>query len=134
MVIDNCILLDFPKIIDARGNLTFIENSIHIPFDIKRVYYLYDVPDGSERGGHAHRDLNQILIALSGSFDVLLSDGINEKKVHLNSQNVGLLIVPMVWREIINFTENAICLVLASDIYKEEDYYRDFDEFCSDIK
>lgn len=134
MTINNCILYRFPKIQDRRGNLTFIEGAKHIPFNIKRIYYLYDVPGGSKRGGHAHKNLNQILIALSGSFDVMLYDGKEKKMVHLNSPQQGLIIVPMVWREIINFSSGAVCLVLASEHYSEDDYFRTLKSFRSSLR
>lgn len=121
-------LLNLPKIQDPRGNLSVIENGT-IPFDIKRVYYLYDVPSGAYRGGHAHEELLQFLIPLSGSFDVILKDGKNVKTVTLNKPNKGLLIVPGIWREINNFSSGAVCLVLASTKFDESDYIRDFEEF-----
>ncbi|OXB22499.1 hypothetical protein B0A80_15425 [Flavobacterium tructae] len=127
----NVQILSIPKIEERRGNLSVIENDI-IPFSIKRVYYLYDVPAGSERGGHAHKDLRQFLVALSGSFDVVLNDGKEEKIVTLNKPYEGLLINPGIWRELQNFSSGSICLVVASEVYIEDDYIRDFDEFmCS---
>jgi len=125
--------LELHKIEDPRGNLTFIENNRHIPFSIKRVYYLYDVPGGAERGGHAHKALHQLIIAISGSFDVIISDGNNEKKFTLNRSFQGLYICPMVWRHLNNFSSGAVCLVLASDYYDEADYYRDYSEFKKNI-
>jgi dTDP-4-dehydrorhamnose 3,5-epimerase-like enzyme len=125
-------LVDFPLIKDSRGNLTFIEGGQQIPFDIKRVYYLYDVPEGSERGGHAHKELQQLIIAISGSFDISLDDGKgNQKKFHLNRANIGLYVCPMMWRDITNFSSNAICMVLASEHYDEADYFRDYQDFLS---
>jgi hypothetical protein len=124
-----CRLIDLPKISDPRGNLTFIEGGNHIPFDIKRVYYLYDVPGGSERGGHAHKDLYQLIIAISGAFDIVLDDGRNKKRFHLNRSYFGLYVCPMIWREMDNFSSGAVCLVLASNFYDEDDYYRDYDSF-----
>jgi dTDP-4-dehydrorhamnose 3,5-epimerase-like enzyme len=132
MPLSECKLLDFPKITDPRGNLTFIEGSDHIPFEIKRVYYLYDVPGGSLRGGHAHKALEQIIIALSGSFDVLLDDGGKKEIYRLNSPSKGLLVTPMVWRELNNFSSGSVCLVLASEHFSEEDYYRDYSQFLKD--
>lgn len=129
MSIDGCQIIDLPKIADPRGNLTFIEGNNHVPFLIERVYYLYDVPGGAERGGHAHKELRQLLIAISGSFDVVLDDGRQRKKVQLNRSYNGLLINSMIWREIENFSSGAVCLVLASRRYDEEDYYRDYDAF-----
>ncbi|CAA9202088.1 TDP-4-oxo-6-deoxy-alpha-D-glucose-3, 4-oxoisomerase [Flavobacterium bizetiae] len=121
-------ILPIPKIEDPRGNLSVIENDI-VPFDIKRVYYLYDVPSGSERGGHAHKELQEFLVALSGSFDVVLNDGEDERIVTLNKPYEGLLINPGIWRELQNFSSGSVCLVVASDVYIEEDYIRNFDEF-----
>ncbi|SMO35065.1 WxcM-like, C-terminal [Flavobacterium nitrogenifigens] len=121
-------IISIPKIEERRGNLSVIENDT-VPFDIKRVYYLYDVPTGSERGGHAHKDLQQFLVALSGSFDVVLNDGKEETIVTLNKPYEGLLIKSGIWRELRNFSSGSICLVVASEVYIEEDYIRDFDEF-----
>ena len=132
MPLSECKLLDFPKITDPRGNLTFIEGLGHIPFEIKRVYYLYDVPGGSLRGGHAHKALEQIIIALSGSFDVLLDDGGKKEIYRLNSPSNGLLVTPMVWRELNNFSSGSVCLVLASEHFSEEDYYRDYSQFLKE--
>lgn len=130
MSIDNCILLNIPKISDpdGRGNLSVIENEV-LPFEIKRVYYLYDVPSGSTRGGHAHKELQQFLIALSGSFTVVLDDGTTRKTVTLNRPDQGLLITTGVWRELENFSSGAVCLSLVSDVYKESDYIRDYKDF-----
>ena len=122
-------LVALPKIADPRGNLTFIEGQRHVPFDIKRVFYLYDVPGGADRGGHALKTCQQFLIAMSGSFDVILDDGVNKKRIHLNRSYHGLLIPPMVWREMDNFSSGAVCLALASDNYSEADYYRDYSYF-----
>ena len=123
-------IIDIPKIVDpkGRGKLSVVDNSI-IPFSIKRVYYLYDVPSDSYRGGHAHKNLIQFMIPLSGSFEVLLDDGINTKKIMLNKPNKGLLIPQGIWREMDNFSSGAICMVLASENYEESDYYRDYSEF-----
>jgi hypothetical protein len=129
MSIDLCKIIDLPKIQDPRGNLTFIEGGVHVPFDIQRVYYLYDVPGGSERGGHAHKDLHQLIIAMSGSFDVVLDDGNSKKRVHLCRSYYGLYVCPMIWRELDNFSSGSVCMVLASNRYDEADYYRDYDEF-----
>jgi len=129
MNIDLCKVIELPKIQDARGNLTFVESNNHIPFDIQRVYYLYDVPGGSARGGHAHKDLHQLIIAMSGSFDVLLDDGKNKKTIHLARSYYGLYICPMIWRELDNFSSGSVCMVLASNKYDESDYYRDYAEF-----
>ncbi|MEN3111625.1 FdtA/QdtA family cupin domain-containing protein [Uliginosibacterium paludis] len=125
-------IFDLPRILDPRGNLTFIEGNKHIPFDIKRVYYLYDVPGGAHRGGHGHKNLHQFMIAMSGSFDILLDDGRTKFKYHLNRSYYGLYIPPMMWREIDNFSSGSVCMVLASDFYDEADYYRDYESFQAD--
>ena len=129
MSLKNCKIVDLPKISDPRGNLTFIEGGRHVPFEIQRVYYLYDVPGGSERGGHAHKALHQLIIAMSGSFDVVLDDGREKKRVHLNRSYCGLYVSPMIWRELDNFSSASVCMVLASNLYDEADYYRDYQEF-----
>ncbi|MBL1320389.1 MAG: WxcM-like domain-containing protein [Methylophaga sp.] len=133
-VIDKCNIVDLPKITDPRGNLTFIEGQNHIPFDIRRVYYLYDVPGGAERGGHGHKELHQLIIAMSGSFDIHLDDGIEKKTIHMNRSHYGLYVCPMIWREIDNFSSGAVCMVLASDYYDEADYYRDYSQFVGDVR
>ncbi|AIY90181.1 hypothetical protein GACE_1137 [Geoglobus acetivorans] len=114
---------------DHRGNLTFIEENKHVPFEIKRIYYLYDVPSGAVRGGHAHIELHQLIIALSGSFDVIIDDGYQRKSFFLNRPHYGLYIPPGMWREIENFSSNSVALVLASELYDEEDYIRDYEKF-----
>lgn len=129
--VSNCRVIDLPKISDVRGNLTFVEGSQQIPFDIQRVYYLYDVPGGAERGGHAHKDLYQLIIAMSGSFDVVLDDGKEKKRVHLNRSYNGLYVCPMIWRELDNFSSGSVCMVLASNRYDESDYYRDYQEYIA---
>jgi hypothetical protein len=134
MAIDDCTIIELPKIYEPRGNLTFIEGGNHIPFDIQRVYYLYDVPGGSERGGHAHKELHQLIIAMSGSFDVVLDDGLIKKRFHLNRSYYGLYVCPMIWRELDNFSSGSVCMVLASNKYDEADYYRDYDEYLRVIK
>lgn len=131
MNINNCKIIDLSKISDPRGNLTYIESDRHIPFEIRRVYYLYDVPAASERGGHAHKELEQLIIPLSGSFDVVIDDGENKKRFTLNRPYQGLYLCPLIWRELENFSSGSVCLVLASDIYKESDYYRNYKEFLS---
>ena len=130
-MINNCKLVDLPKIADPRGNLTFIENQSQIPFDIQRVYYLYDVPGGAERGGHAHKALSQLIIAISGSFDVVLDDGYEKKRFHLNRSHIGLYVCPMMWRELDNFSSGSVCIVLASNKYDENDYFRLYSEYLS---
>lgn len=134
MAISDCVLTDIPKITDVRGNLSFLEGGKHIPFDIKRVYYLYDVPAGAARGGHAHKALHQLLIAISGSFDVMLDDGVDKKTVTLNRPYQGLLICPMIWRELDNFSSGSVCVVMASAPYEESDYYRDYDAFIEGVR
>lgn len=132
--LDNCRLVDLPKISDPRGNLTFIEGNQHIPFDIKRVYYTYDVPGGSDRGAHAHKRLHQLIIAMSGSFDVVLDDGFEKKRFHLNRSYFGLYVCPMMWRELDNFSSGSVCLVLASELFDPDDYYRDYELFLKDAR
>ncbi|WP_298272596.1 FdtA/QdtA family cupin domain-containing protein [Geobacter sp.] len=127
----DCSIVELPRITSESGNLTPIYGGVTLPFDIKRVYYLYDIPGGETRGGHAHRDLYQLIVAASGSFDVLLDDGKNRRVVHLNRPYFGLYLTNMIWRELLNFSSGGICLVLASDVYREDDYYRDYAEFCS---
>lgn len=127
----DCRLVDLPKINDPRGNLTYVEGGHHIPFDIQRVYYLYDVPGGAERGGHAHKGLQQLIIAMSGSFDVVLGDGRETKRFHLNRSYNGLYVCPMMWRELDNFSSGSVCMVLASNKYDENDYYRDYDQYLA---
>jgi dTDP-4-dehydrorhamnose 3,5-epimerase-like enzyme len=129
--LSSCKLVDLPKISDPRGNLTFVECGRHIPFEIKRTYYLYDVPGGAERGGHAHKDLHQLIIAISGAFDIVLDDGREKKRYHLNRSYFGLYVCPMIWREMDNFSSGAVCLVLASNFYDEADYYRNYAEFIT---
>lgn len=134
MPLKECKLIDLPKVYDERGNLTFIEGCQHIPFDIKRVYYLYDVPGGASRAGHAHKNLQQFLVAMSGSFDVMIDDGQNKTKFHLNRSYYGLFIPSMIWREIDNFSSGAVCLALASEYFDEADYYRNYDEFTQVVR
>lgn len=129
MALADCKILDLPKIHDPRGNLTFVEGSRQIPFEIRRVYYLYDVPGGSERGGHAHLALHQFVIAMSGSFDIVLDDGFDKKRIHLNRSYMGLYLPPMTWRELDNFSSGSVCMVLASEYFDEADYVRDYSDF-----
>ena len=134
MGIQQCNIVQLPRINDPRGNLTFVESGHHIPFDIRRVYYLYDVPGGSERGGHAHKSLQQIIIAMSGSFDIHIDDGNARKTIHLNRSYYGLYLCPMIWREMDNFSSNSVCMVLASDFYDEMDYYREYEQFIWHVR
>ena len=131
---DACRLIDFPKVKDHRGNLTFIEGSHHIPYDIKRVFYLYDVPGGESRSGHAHRALRIIIIAVNGSFDVVLDDGRQRRIQPLSRANQGLFVCPGIWTELQNFTSGSVGLVLASELYDEGDYYRDYGGFLQAIE
>jgi dTDP-4-dehydrorhamnose 3,5-epimerase-like enzyme len=132
--IESCRIIDLPKIPDPRGNLSFIEGGRHVPFEIKRIYYLYDVPGGSDRGSHAHKTLHQFFVAMSGSFDVVLNDGRTQKRFHLNRSYYGLYVTPMMWRDLDNFSSGAVCMVLASQYYDEADYIRDYDEFLVAVK
>lgn len=127
--ISKCKIIDLPKISDTRGNLTFIESKKQISFDIQRVYYLYDVPGGAERGGHAHKELEQLIIASSGSFDVVLDDGERQMRFHLNRPYFGLYICPYIWRELDNFSSGSVCTVLASRPYEEKDYFRAYQDY-----
>ncbi len=129
-----CHLVAFPRVEDPRGNLSFVEGQRHVPFDIARVYWLYDVPGGAERGGHAHRELEQVIVAMSGSFEVLLDDGTITQRFHLNRSYAGLYVPNMVWREIDNFSSGSVCLVLASAPYDEADYIRDKGAFLTEAE
>ena len=131
MPLNDCKLIDLPKIHDPRGNLTFVEGNVHVPFDIERVYYLYDVPGGAHRGAHAHRNLHQFIVAMSGSFDVVLDDGIEQGRFHLSRSYFGLYVCPMMWRYLDNFSSGAVCLVLASSKYDESDYIRSYDTYLA---
>ncbi|WP_147114954.1 FdtA/QdtA family cupin domain-containing protein [Tateyamaria sp. syn59] len=130
----NASMIDLPIVSDPRGDLTFIEGGRHVPFDIRRVYYLYNVPVDSERGGHAHRELEQVIFALSGSFRMKIDDGTTKADVWLRNPRRGLYIKNMVWREMDNFSQGAVCMVLASHFYDEADYYRDYSEFLAASK
>lgn len=125
----DCVILPLNKIHNRAGNITIVEGDKHIPFGVKRIYYLYDIPGGEDRGGHAHKELRQLIVAASGSFDVLLDDGQNKKIVTLNRPDYGLMVVPGIWRELMEFSSGAICLVLASDLYSENDYIREYENF-----
>jgi len=127
--VTDCKLLNLPKITDPRGNLTFVEGGKHIPFPIQRVFYLYDVPGGADRGGHALKNCHQFLIAMSGSFDVIVYDGREKERIHLNRSYNGLYLPPMIWREMDNFSSGSVCLALASEVYDEKDYFRDYAEY-----
>lgn len=129
MSLKDCKIIELSKIADPRGNLTAIEAQQDVPFEIKRVYYLYDVPGGATRAGHGHKTLKQLIIAMSGSFDVFLDDGFSKERYHLNRSYFGLYVAPMMWREIDNFSSGSVCMVLASDHYNEEDYYRYYEDF-----
>lgn len=122
-------LINLPKFLDLRGNLSFIEEDTHLPFKIRRVYWIYDVPGGEHRGGHAFRETEELIIALSGSFDVVLNDGEKELKFSLNRSYIGIYVPKMIWRMLENFSTNSLALIIASTDYSEEDYIRDFNEF-----
>lgn len=133
MGIDECKLIDLPKISDPRGNLTFLETGRHIPFEFQRVFYLYDVPGGDSRAGHALKTCHQFLIAISGSLDVILHDGRDVQRYNLNRSYYGLYLPPLIWRELDNFSSGSVCLVLASECYDEEDYLRDYSAFLKAV-
>lgn len=125
----DCVILPLSKIHNRAGNITIVEGQKNVPFDVKRIYYLYDIPGGEDRGGHAHKELRQLIVAASGSFDVLLDDGQNKKIVTLNRPDYGLMVIPGIWRELMEFSSGAICLVLASEGYSEVDYIREHEHF-----
>ena len=130
--VNDCSVLDLNKHhSDRKGNLTVVQNGVTVPFDIKRVYYLYDVPGGESRGSHAHRELSQLIVAASGSFRVVLDDGHAKRAFVLNRPYQGLLVKPGIWRDLDDFSSGAVCMVLASEVYQPEDYIRDYDEFIS---
>lgn len=133
MGIDHCKLVELPVVHNPQGNLTFIEEQRHIPFPIARVYYLYDVPEGAKRGGHAHRELEQLILPIGGSFDVVVDDGAERRRIVLDDPRVGLYLPRLIWRELENFSAGSFCVVLASAYYEEEDYYRDYDEFLAAV-
>lgn len=122
-------LIDLPKFLDPRGNLSFIEEDTHLPFKIRRVYWIYDVPGGEQRGGHAFKETEELIVALSGSFDVVLNDGSKEYRYSLNRSYYGLFVPKMIWRTMENFSTNSLALIIASTYYDEKDYIRDFEDF-----
>ena len=134
MHLSQCRIIELPKINDPRGNLTFIESSKHVPFEMKRIFYLYDVPGGATRAGHALKSCHQLLIATSGSFDVVVDDGMQKERYQLNRSYYGLYIPPLIWREIDNFSSNSICMVLASEFFAENDYYRAYTHFVRAVR
>ena len=133
MSLDQCVIIELPKIPDVRGNLTFLEGGHHLPFEIRRVFYLYDVPGGESRAGHALRTCHQFLIAMSGSFDVVTDDGRERRRYHLNRSYRGLYIPPLIWRELDNFSSGSVCMALASEFYSAADYYRDYAAFLEAV-
>lgn len=134
MSIEKCRIIELPKIQDVRGNLTVVENGKYLPYEIKRIYYLYDVPGGVSRGGHAHVATEQFLVAISGSFDITLDDGSNKRTFSLNRAYYGLYVPTMVWREIDNFSSGAVCLSIVSTLYSEDDYIRDYQDFIGRVR
>lgn len=133
-MMEHCRIIDLPKHADPRGNLSVVEGGVQVPFDIERVYYLYDVPGGSARAGHGHVELQQLMIAMSGSFDVIVDDGYTRKKFHLNRSYYGLYIPKMMWREVENFSSGGVCLVMASTKFDKSDYYYDYNEFAAMVR
>lgn len=125
----DCVILPLTKIHNRAGNITIVESEKNVPFEIKRIYYLYDIPGGEDRGGHAHKELSQLIVAAAGSFNVKLDDGVNKKIITLNRPDYGIYIVPGIWRELLEFSSGAICLVLASHTYDEDDYLREYNDF-----
>ncbi len=132
--LDSCGLVDLPKVHDLRGNLTFVQDADPIPFGIKRVYYVYDVPAGSERGGHAHKECFEFIVPVAGSFDVTLGDGNEKLTFTMNRPYQGLLVTPMIWRDLRNFSSGSVCLVLASQLFDEQDYYRDYSDYVTAVQ
>jgi hypothetical protein len=133
MSLADCHQINLPKIHDPRGNLTFVEANRHVPFEIKRVYFLYDIPGGETRAGHAHKELQQVLVAISGSFDVVLDDGHDKQRIRLDRPYFGLYIYPMTWRVLENFSSGSVCLSIVSAYYAESDYYREYSEFIKAV-
>jgi hypothetical protein len=134
MSVADCGVLDFPRRDDARGSLSFLEGTRHVPFGIKRIYYLYDIPEGAERGAHGHIELEQVFLAMHGGFELELDDGRERKTFLLDRPDRGVYVCPMMWREVRRFSPGAVCLVLASDFYDEADYIRDYDEFLKAVR
>jgi hypothetical protein len=130
----DCNIIQLRKIHNRAGNITPVENGADIPFNVKRIYYLYDIPGGESRGGHGHKELEQLIVAVSGSFDVTIDDGVSKKTVNLNRPYFGLHLKPGIWRDLSNFSSGAICLVLASHLYDESDYIREYSEFINYLK
>lgn len=134
MTLSKVKLIELPKITDVRGSISFVEGNNHIPFEIKRIYYLYNSPQEAERGNHGHKKLEQLIIPIAGSFTFVLDDGYARQDFFLDKPWMGLYIPPMMWREVNNFSVGSVCLVLASDVYEEEDYYRDYQEFLNAVR
>jgi uncharacterized RmlC-like cupin family protein len=134
MSLERAHFLTFPKLTDPRGNISFIEGNTHVPFEIKRVFYLYDIPTKAQRGAHGHKVLEQVIISISGSFNCTLDDGYNKKLFLLQKPCQGLYVPPMVWGELDGFSSGSVCLVLASDLYKEDDYYRNYKDFLDAVR
>lgn len=130
--VDDCRVIALPRFSDARGSLSFAEAGVHVPFPFRRIYYLYDIPADAERGAHAHKALHQLMIPIAGSFDVVLDDGARKRRVHLASPDQGLYICPMIWRDLVNFVPGSVCLVVASERYADNDYFRDYQQFIED--
>lgn len=133
MGLEECVLVDLQTLSDNRGDLTIVEGGRHVPFEIRRVYFLHGVPAGISRGGHAHKRLRQLFVAASGGFDVLLDDAFARKTVRLDRVDRGLIITPMIWRELRNFSPGSVCMVLASEHYDEDDYFRDYTDFSKAV-
>ena len=134
MALADCRLIDLPKVHDARGNLTFIEGDHHVPFPIRRVFYLYDVPGGETRAGHALKTCHQFIVSLSGAFDVVLDDGVERQRFHLNRSHYGLYVTPLTWRELDNFSSNSVCLVLASEPFDAAGYFREYETYLAAVR
>lgn len=134
MKIDSCRIIDLPRFVDARGSLTFVESISHVPFDIRRLFFLYDVPRGESRGAHAHKSLHQVLICVSGSFDLVIDDGLETQTITLDQPWCGVHVPPMIWTVQRNFSEGAVCLVVASDFFQESDYIRSYEEYLTQAR